>query len=87
MISQTVCEDIISQLWHKKQVSKQNMMFRAFEAAGICKAGHHLAKAMKSWDAEVCEGCTPHAQCKITQGLPENNCYGVKSGREILEVR
>lgn len=74
MISQTLCLDIISQLWHKKQVSKQNMMFRAFETAGICKAGHHLAKAVKSWDAEVSEGYTLHAQRQITQGSPENNC-------------
>ena len=50
------------------------MMFRAFETAGICKAGHHLAKAVKSWDAEVSEGYTLHAQRQITQGSPENNC-------------
>lgn len=45
MISYTLCLDIISQLWHRKQASKQSMMFRAFEATGICKVGHHLRRS------------------------------------------
>ena len=36
---------------------------------------------------EVCEGWALHAQCETTQGLPENNCYEVKNGKEILEVK
>lgn len=74
-------------MWHRVQVFKQSMMNKVTEATKFAKQGTSQEEAMKMWGPQVCEHWALHAQCETAWGLPENNCYRVKNGQEILEVK
>lgn len=61
-------------------------MAREAGATGICKAGLREEEAMQKRGLEECESWAPRAQCKTPQGLPDRNCCGAESEREILEI-